>query len=117
MLLDANALLMPFQFRINLETELRRILGEADIAVPTPVVAELEALGSQDRIARSAARLASSFRTIDAHGSADDALMDLGKAHRAIVVTNDAALLDRLRSAHVPVAFLRSKNHLVVEGL
>ena len=33
-LLDANALLMPFQFRINLEAELRRLLGDVDIVVP-----------------------------------------------------------------------------------
>ena len=116
-LLDANALLMPFQFKINLNVELERLLGDLEVAVPTPVLAELEALRHRDRDARSALMLARSFRAIEGHGSADDALLDLALAHRAAVVTNDAALLARLREARVPVVYLRSRNHLVVEGL
>lgn len=116
-LLDANALMMPFQFRINLEAELRRLLGEADIAVPTPVLEELRAIGGRDRTARSAERLARTFRTIEGHGSADDALLDLAAARGGVVVTNDAALLERLRAAGLPRVFLRSRSHLVAEGL
>src|SRR5439155_88417 len=40
-LLDANALLMPFQFQVHLDAELRRVLGDVDVAVPTPVLGEL----------------------------------------------------------------------------
>jgi rRNA-processing protein FCF1 len=32
-------------------------------------------------------------------------------------VTNDQPLLERLRAASVPRVFLRSRNHLVAEGL
>jgi hypothetical protein len=116
-LLDANALLMPFQFRINLEAELRRLVGDADVAVPTPVLAELDAMRGRDRDARSAARLAGSFRPIEGHGAADDALLDLATEHRGVVVTNDAALLGRLRASGIPRITLRSRNHLVLEGL
>lgn len=116
-LLDANALLMPFQFRVNLEAELQRLLGTADISVPKPVIVELELLSERDRDAKAALQLASRYRVIAATGSADDALLDLGAAHRAVVVTNDQPLLDRLKAAGIPRIFLRSRNHLVVEGL
>lgn len=116
-LLDTNALLMPFQFRLNLEAELGRLLGQVEIAVPAPVLAELEALSDADRHARSAARLALRYRTIEAHGSADDALLELGGNLEAVVVTNDAVLRERLRAARVPVVYLRSRSHLVAEGL
>src|SRR6266571_9426019 len=36
-LLDANALLMPFQFQVHLDAELRRVVGDVEIAIPTPV--------------------------------------------------------------------------------
>jgi len=98
-LLDTNALLMPFQFRVNLETELNRLMGSADIAIPRPVRTELELLAERDRNAQAALRL------------------DLGASHRAVVVTNDQPLLDRLRAANIPRIFLRSRNHLVAEGL
>ncbi len=121
-LLDTNALLMPFQFRVNLETELTRLMGSADIAIPRPVRIELvrielELLAERDRNAQAALRLAARYRVIEASGSADDALLDLGASHRAVVVTNDQPLLDRLRAASIPRIFLRSRNHLVAEGL
>jgi len=40
-LLDTNALLMPFQFQVHLEAELHRVLGDVEIAVPSPVLSEL----------------------------------------------------------------------------
>ncbi len=116
-LLDANALLMPFQFQVHLDAELRRLLGDVDVAVPTPVLTELSVLAESDRNARSARRLARKYRSIEGHGSADDALLDLATRHRAAVVTNDQPLLERLRAAGIPRVFLRSRNHLVAEGL
>lgn len=116
-LLDANALLMPFQFHLNLEAELRRLLGEVDLVVPTPVLEELRMLATHDRDARAAERLASRYRAVPGRGSADDALLDLAVELRAVVVTNDQPLLDRLKKEGVPRAFLRSRSHLVVEGL
>jgi len=116
-LLDANALMMPFQFRIHLEAELRRLLGDVDIAVPSPVLEELRALAERDRTAAAGLRLAEKYRPVEGHGSADDALLDLGLSMRAIVVTNDQPLLDRLERAGIPRVFLRSRNHLVLEGL
>ena len=108
---------MPFQFRVNLETELHRLLGRADIAVPKPVLRELEFLAKRDRKAQAALRLAARYRVIESTGSADDALLDLATVHQAVVVTNDQPLLDRLKLVGIPRIFLRSRNHLVAEGL
>src|SRR5207247_5187201 len=55
--LDANALLLPFQFRVNLEAELRRLLGEHEILVPSAVLDELKGLARSLREARSALKL------------------------------------------------------------
>ncbi len=115
--LDANALLMPFQFRVNLDAELRRLLGDVDIRVPTPVIEELRVLAESGREAQSALRLSEKYRPLESSGSADDALVDLAASRGAVVVTNDAALLGRLRESGFPRVFLRSRTHLVVEGL
>lgn len=108
---------MPFQFRINLETELRRLMGEVDLAVPTPVLEELRLLATHDRDARAAERLAGRYRAVEAHGSADDALLELAASLHAVVVTNDQPLLDRLKREGLPRAYLRSRSHLVLDGL
>ncbi|TLZ82352.1 MAG: DUF120 domain-containing protein [Methanobacteriota archaeon] len=74
---------MPFQFQVHLDAELRRVVGDVEIAVPTPVLAELDLLADHDRNARAAAKLAKNYRTIEGHGSADDALLDLARDRRA----------------------------------
>jgi len=116
-LMDTNGLMMPFQFRINLQAELRRVVGDVELTVPRPVLEELRLLSERDKGAKAALRLAESFRIVEGHGSADDALVELASATRAPVVTNDMALLERLRAAGLPRISLRSRNHLVAEGL
>ncbi len=116
-LLDTNALLLPFQFRLNLQAELRRLLGDHEALVPSPVLDELRGLTKSTKEAKAALRLASSFRMLPVEGEADDALLDAARRMRAIVVTNDAVLLRRLKEAGVPRVFLRSRSHLVVEGI
>ena len=116
-ILDANALRMPFQFRVNLDTELKRLLGECEIVVPEPVLGELEIQAGEDRRAKAALRLAGKYRPVPAQGRGDDAVIEVAKATGGVVVTNDAALLDRLRKLRIPRITLRSRNHLVLEGL
>ena len=50
--LDTNALLMPFEIRINLDLALRELLGDARIVVPGPLVGELKHL--DHRVAKAA---------------------------------------------------------------
>jgi len=115
--LDANALLLPFQFRVNLEAELRRLLGDHEIFIPSPVMDELRGLAKSVREARGGLRLATRFRVLEVPGNADDAVLDAASQLKAVVVSNDAALLRRLKEARIPRIFLRSRTHLVSEGL
>ncbi len=115
--LDTNALLLPFQFRVNLEAELRRLLGDPEIYVPSPVLEELKGLARSVREARAALKLAGKFRIVEVPGDADDAVLEAASRLKAVVVSNDAALLRRLKAARIPRIFLRSRSHLVAEGL
>jgi len=115
--LDANALLMPFRFRLNLEAEIRRLLGDHEIYVPSPVIGELKGLLKSNRTAKSALQLANRFRVLEVPGAADDAVLDAAEQLRGVVVTNDAALLRRLKDLGMPRIFLRSRSHLALEGL
>src|SRR5205807_9890441 len=105
------------QIGANVEMYIGRLMGSAGIGIRRPVWTELEFLAERDRDARAALQLAARYRVISATGSADDALLDLGISLRAVVVTNGQPLLDRLRAASIPRIFLRSRNHLVAEGL
>jgi rRNA-processing protein FCF1 len=121
-LLDANALLMQFQFSVDIENELRRILDVAyEIVVPELVVGELrhlaQSMQGKDRAeALMAIRLAQTFRIVKTEGSADTGILRLAEKLSAIVVTNDKILRARLRAKNIPNIHLRSKAFLTVEG-
>lgn len=116
-LLDANALLMPFQFSVDLEGELERLLGAAEVRVPDAVLREVEGLAATDPQARAALQLAARYPTLPVEGRGDEALLQAARTHGAAVLTNDADLRRRLRAEGLPVIYLRGKHRLAAEGL
>ncbi|MDI6916951.1 MAG: twitching motility protein PilT [Thermoplasmatales archaeon] len=113
-ILDSNALLMVFQFKVNMESELTRLLGKYEIVVPSTVKKELKSL--RNKYAKSALSFSERYRTINAKGSPDDSILELAEKEKGVVLTNDKILKKRLREKNIPVVFLRSKNHLEIEG-
>lgn len=115
-ILDTNALMMPFQFGVNLDLELERLFGSFEILVPSPVVRELTSLAPKNRIARSALRLARKYKTVESEGQTDKVLVDLAKDLHAVVVSNDKLVIRSLEREGLPYVRLRSRSHLILEG-
>ncbi len=111
--LDTNALLMPFEIRINLDLALRDLLGEARIIVPGPLVGELKHL--DHKFANAALALARKYEIIHTVESGDNAVVELAKKEHAYVLTNDKELRRRLRREGIPLIYLRSGTHLTIE--
>jgi rRNA-processing protein FCF1 len=114
LVIDANGLLMPFQFRLNLDREITRLLGEVPVLIPVSVLGELERLGTKE--AKAALALAGKYEVAATGLSGDDAIIDVAERHSAAVLTNDKELIDRLRKRMIPVLRLRSGRFLVATG-
>jgi len=111
-LLDTNALMMPFQLGLDIEGEVARLLGRCRIAVPACVMRELRGLASRDPDARAALQLAVRFSHVPCKGAGDDAILELAMRERAYVVTGDRGLMARLRAANVRVLRPRERHRL-----
>jgi len=111
--LDANALLMPFQFKVNLDSELRRLFGEIPVFVPSSVLGELA--NSTDRNAKAALALARKYSIAETELRGDDAVLDIALQREGAVVTNDKGLIARVKEKRLPVVRLRSRKYLVVD--
>lgn len=107
--------MLPFQFRLNLDAELARLLGECDVFVPSSVIRELNRVASRDRTAKAALALAAKYAPHAANLTGDAAVIAAAKALGAYVVTSDGALLAALREQGIPRITLRSRSHLVME--
>ena len=108
--------MLPFEFRVNLDTELARLLGACDVFVPSSVVGELERLAQKNRAAKAALRLAAKYEIHNTTRRGDLAVVSTAKELRATVVTSDAGLLKVLRREGIPRITLRSRSHLVVDA-
>jgi rRNA-processing protein FCF1 len=118
-ILDSSAILTFFEFSIDWEKELGRLLGGYHLVVPTAVVQELQILASRNsgkKKAAAALRLIAKYDTITQEAdTADEALMKIAEKTQGIVVTNDLELRDRLKNRGFPVIFLRGKKKLVLD--
>ena len=113
-ILDANALFIPFQFGVNLTQALGDLLGEGvEILVPSSVVDELERLGGEDWRRRAALKLARQFKMINVEGRGDRAIVEAARKLKAPVVTQDKELKRRLKSEGLQVITLREKSYFV----
>ncbi len=111
--LDSNALMMPFQFKINLDTELTRLLGSYEIYVPSCVIGELKRIARNRWEAKAALELASKYRIVEVEASGDKGVIEAAKKLKAAVVTNDKELRIKLMREGIRVIFMK-QNHLVM---
>jgi len=111
--LDTNALLMPFEFRMNLDLELANLFGEFEAYVPGPVIGELKR--SDSKHAKAALMLAGKYIRYETSTQGAAGVLEVAKALDAMVVTNDFILRRKMRAAGVRAVFLRSRKRLVIE--
>ena len=120
-ILDSSAIMMCFEFSVDLEKELTRLLGLYHIVIPSSIIRELEFLskngkGKKKINAKASLKLLERYESIAVdEKNADDSLVELARSMKSVVVTNDKELRKRLKEHLLPVVFLRAKNKLMLE--
>ncbi len=117
--LDTSAAMTPFEFLVDIEDELTKILGEYKIVVPSTVVGELIFLskkgkGRKKRLAKPALGLVRKYDEIKTGGKADDDVLKVALDLDGIVFTNDKELRKRAKDNSLKTIFLRSKKRLEI---
>jgi rRNA-processing protein FCF1 len=119
-ILDSSAVLMLFEFSIDLENELTHLLGKYKIILPRPIANELIYLsehgkGKKRQNAKASLELIKRYEIVDEHGSGDDSVLNLAKKLNGIVVTNDRELRKRIKNVFLKTIYLRGKSKLILE--
>lgn len=112
-LLDTNALFLPFRTGLALVDEIERLLPGAELLVPTSVLAEVDRLvGRGVPHAPAVADLAAGFGSVPSQGRGDAAVLATALALGAWVLTADRLLAERLRRHGVGVLVPRDRARL-----
>ncbi len=111
-IMDANALLMPFQFGINLDMEIESLIGEFHGVVPSPILGEVRKNGG--KWANAALSLARKYEITRTENTGDRAVTELAEKLNGIVVTNDEGLQKKLRERGMDYIYLKGRSRLVI---
>jgi len=126
-IIDSNALFIPFQFKIDIYNELKQLLNRNfELILISPVKRELERLAtkSSSKMQKNASlalkfaeQLSSYFELEASQETTDDLIVKVACEWKAPVFTNDKLLRKRLRDINVPVIYMREKSRLEIDGL
>ena len=121
--IDTNFFMVPFQFNVDIITELENLLPSYKLTTPSFVINELKGLknNSKGKVrlnANLALKLANSSKveikdiSLLENETVDDALLRVSE----VLATNDIELKNRAKDRGITVAYLRQKKYIAVEG-
>lgn len=126
LILDANFLFIPSEFRIDVFEELANLVNQRfEPILLSTTLQELQTMtekGSpsmrkQASLALSLAEKCRQIRVERKRGeTSDDVILRIAVEWNSPVATNDKELRRKLRAKNIPVIFLRGKRRLEVEG-
>ena len=122
-ILDTSAILMIFEFSIDIDDEILRLIGKSHILIPKTVINEIEILSNKGKGKKKEKAKAcldyikKKYESIDIkiEKIGDDAIIEYAKKLNAIVVTNDKELRKNLKKYSIPIIYLRGKQKLVLD--
>ncbi len=126
-IIDSNALFIPLQFKIDIFSELERLIGKNfELILISPIKEELQTLTEKSspktrKNATFALSIAEKCKYVKVRGKplelTDDAILRIARQWNAPVFTNDKLLRERLRDISVPVIYVREKSRLEIDGM
>ena len=121
--IDTNFFMVPFQFNVDIITELENLLPSYKLTTPSFVINELKGLKKNNKgkirlNANLALKLANSSKieikdiSLLENETVDDALLRVSE----VLATNDIELKNRAKEKGITVAYLRQKRYIAVDG-
>ena len=121
--IDTNFFMVPFQFNVDVITELENLLPSYKLTTPSFVINELKGLKNNNKgktrlNANLALKLANSSKieikdiSLFENETVDDALLRVSE----VLATNDIELKNRAKEKGITVAYLRQKRYIAVDG-
>ena len=121
--IDTNFFMVPFQFNVDIITELENKLPSYKLTTPSFVINELKGLKKNNKgkirlNANLALMLANSSKveikdiSLLENETVDDALLRVSE----VLATNDIELKKRAKSKGITIVYLRQKNYIAIDG-
>ena len=116
-IMDTNAFLVPFNFKVDVITEIRKLVPNAELVALDGTLRELSQHSDKKAAKFALSIIARCDVSIEkAPGKTDDAIIRYAEKNDAIVFTNDAAMLERCEKKGLKRMFVKKNKFVVLEG-
>ncbi|HEU12537.1 MAG: PIN domain-containing protein [Thermoplasmata archaeon] len=112
-IVDTNALMLPFQKGLDIEKNLEELLGRFTIIVPESVIRELERLSQGNPEARAALSYSKRFKILKTDLEGDKSIIKIAENLKCYVLTNDSRMIRILKRKGIKVIRPRGERRLV----
>ena len=109
--IDTNFFMVPFQFNVDVITELENTLPSYKLTTPSFVINELKGLKRNNKGANSSKVEIKDISLLE-NETVDDALLRVSE----VLATNDIELKNRAKDKGITVVYLRQKKYIAVDG-
>jgi len=125
-ILDTNFLLIPYQFKVDIFSEIARICDfKYTLCIMNQTLDELEKIAKEQKGKNRHAAMLGTMLLIQKaplklkskKDNADDSIVEEASKGNYIVATQDAELKRRLKKLNVPVIVLKQKRYLAIIGV
>ena len=112
-ILDTNFTMVPFQFKVDIFAELKRLLDEPyKVFILDQTLKELGGKKLEKAVKGLLERYDVGLIKTEQNKSVDDLLVELADKEKFIAATQDKALRDRLKGKGIKIITLRQKKYL-----
>ncbi len=118
-LFDTNALLMPFEFKINPYEGVKKLIPNAELITITGCVNELKGLRPRNWESILSLALSNGLKIIDFNINnlpVDDVIVEFAKKNNCVVLTQDRFLKKKLLNNSLRLVVMRQKKYFVLLG-
>ncbi len=119
-ILDTNFCLIPFEFKVDVIEEIKRIIHEkAEIIIPDLVIEELKDMskkkGKRGVYAKNAIEYFSRFKKVKVKkiDGVDDSIIRFAKENKCVIATQDKEMKRKARKERIPIITMRQKKYLI----
>ena len=114
--LDTNFLLIPYENKLDVFAEIRKLLGEVEFMIPEPVIRELHLIAGKNTGAKVALELLEGrqFTAVGSDCSADEAVVGIAEEYGAYVASMDAKVRRRARGKNLKLVTLRGGDRIIL---
>jgi len=119
-ILDTSSIMMIFEFKIDLEDQLKDLLGSYKIYIPNSVKDELikhlkYGKEKKKKLAKPSLKYIEKYEILPSEGIADDDVIILALKYKGFIVTNDREIRKKAKNKSLKTIYLRSKKRLAIE--